>query len=229
MSRNSNIIDGEGSGKYIKVNDAGYILTQNSIVPPNDSRDLQIIYRKFLTLNADGTTTEMLVDGSTTPQKFYVEASSENDIYITSLSIIIQGTGINLGSDFAGDTTGLANGVRIYYEDENGEINVGTDLTTNFDFVRLCQGNPSFGNSGAAFIIPNLSAKTGGGKGGGSAADGIIPILDFNQIFGLNYGLKLQRGTNNRFVFEINDDLTTGLGVGAEVNVVAYGFERKPN
>ena len=219
MSRNSNIVDGDGSGKYIKVNDAGYILTQNSIVPPNDSRDLQIIYRKFLTLNADGTTTEMLVDGSTTPQKFYVEASSENDIYITSLSIIIQGALLNLGDDFAGSGSALGNGFNIYYEDQNGLINIGTDLTTNFDFIRLCQGNPNFGNDGDAFIIPGLT----------EAATGIIPILNFNEVFGLTYGLKLLRGSNNRFVFEINDDLTTGLGLNSGMNVIAYGFERKPN
>ena len=224
MSRNSNIVDGDGSGKYIKVNDAGYILTQNSIVPPNDSRDLQIIYRKFLTLNADGTTTNMLVNGSTTPQKFYVEASSENDIYITSLSIIIQGVGIDLGVDFAGSGSALGNGFNIYYEDQNGLINIGTDFTTNFDFIALCQGNPNFGNDGEAFIIPGLTA---GNKN--NAATGIIPVLDFNEVFGFTYGLKLLRGSNNRFVFEINDNLTTGLGVNPGMNVIAYGFERKPN
>jgi hypothetical protein len=224
MSRNSNIVDGDGSGKYIKVNDAGYILTQNSIIPPNDSRDLQIIYRKFLTLNADDTTTEMLVDGSTTPQKFYVEASSENDIYITSLSIIIQGALLDLGVDFAGSGSALGNGFNVYYEDQNGLINIGTDLTTNFDFIRLCQGNPNFGDDGNAFIIPGLTA----GKKK-DAATGIIPILDFNEVFGFTYGLKLLRGSNNRLVLEVNDDLTTGLGLNSGMNVIAYGFERKPN
>ena len=224
MSRNSNIVDGGGSGKYIKVNDAGYILTQNSIVPPNDIRDLQIIYRKFLTLNADGTTTEMLVDGSTTPQKFYIEASSENDIYITSLSIIIQGVSLDLGVDFAGSGSALGNGFNIYYEDQNGLINIGTDFTTNFDFIALCQGNPNFGNDGEAFIIPGLTA---GNKN--NAATGIIPVLDFNEVFGFTYGLKLLRGSNNRLVLEVNDDLTTGLGLNSGMNVIAYGFERKPN
>ena len=223
MSRNSNIVDGGGSGKYIKVNDAGYILTQNSIVPPNDIRDLQIIYRKFLTLNADDTTTEMLVDGSTTPQKFYIEASSENDIYITSLSIIIQGVSLDLGVDFAGSGSALGNGFNIYYEDQNGLINIGTDLTTNFDFIRLCQGNPNFGDDGNAFILPGLTA---GGKK--NAATGIIPILDFNEVFGLTYGLKLLRGSNNRLVLEVNDDLPNDVGLNPGMNIIAYGFERKP-
>jgi hypothetical protein len=95
MSRNSNIIDGEGTGTYLKVNEGGYVFTQSSNLPPVTNQDLQIVYRKFLTLNGDGTTNSMLVDGSTTPQLFYVEASPNNDIYITSLSIVIQGLNIN--------------------------------------------------------------------------------------------------------------------------------------
>lgn len=222
------IKNGGGEKIYVNVESGGYVKVQQSEYPPNDDRDLQIIYRNFLTLNNDGTTVSMLVDGSTTSQLFYIQADPINDIYITSLSIIIQANGISLGQDFAGDTTGLANGFRIYYEDKNGEINIGTDLTTNFDFIRLCQGNPAFGTddgvTDTAFIIPGL---TSGGKSGKNAADGIIPVLDINTVFGFEYGLRLFKGTNNRLVFEINDDLTTGLGLDAGMNVIAYGFERK--
>jgi hypothetical protein len=140
MSRNSNIIDGEGTGSYLKVNEGGYVLTQSSGLPPKDDRDIQIVYRNFLTLNGDGTTTSMLVDGSTTPQLFYVEASPNNDIYITSLSIVIQGLNIDLGLDFAGLGSALTNGCRLYYEDKNGEVTIGNNLDTNFELVRLCQG-----------------------------------------------------------------------------------------
>ena len=231
MSKKTYITDGGGSGRNAIVDQGGYLRVQPSFIPPDDDRDLKIIYRKFLTLNGDGSTISMLVDGSTTPQSFYINASQENDIYITSLSIIIQANSINLGQDFAGDGTGLTNGFRIYYEDKNGEINIGTNLTTNFGFIRLCQGNPSFGTdvggSTDAFIIPGLTAG-GGGKGGAkNAADGIIPVLDINTVFGFEYGLRLFKGTNNRLVFEINDDLTTGLGLNADMNVIAYGFERK--
>lgn len=229
MASISKISNGEGEKRLVGVESGGYVKVQQSEYPPNDDRDLQIIYRNFLTLNNDGTTTSMLVDGSTTSQLFYIQADPINDIYITSLSIIIQANGISLGQDFAGDGTGLVNGFRIYYEDKNGEINIGTDLTTNFDFIRLCQGNPAFGtdDGGAndtAFIIPGL---TSGGKGGKNAADGIIPVLDINTVFGFEYGLRLFKGTNNRLVFEVNDDLTTGLGTDAGMNVIAYGFERK--
>ena len=237
MSRNSNIIDGEGTGTYLKVNEGGYVFTQSSNLPPVTDKDLQIVYRKFLTLNGDGTTNSMLVDGSTTPQLFYVEASPDNDTYITSLSIVIQGLGINLGDDFGGSSglatplfTSLPNGCRLFYEDKNGEINIGADLDTNFELVRLCQGNPNFGNNGNAFKVPELAP---GGKGK-TTSDGYIPVLDFPEVFGFNYGLRLQRGTTNRLVFEINDDIRIdadggGLPDDAGFNIIVYGFERKPN
>ena len=234
MSRNSNIIDGEGTGAYLKVNEGGYVLTQSSGLPPKDDRDIQIVYRNFLTLNGDGTTHSMLVDGSTTPQLFYVEASPNNDIYITSLSIVIQGLNINLGLNFAGLGSALTNGCRLYYEDKNGEVTIGNNLDTNFELVRLCQGNPSFGNNGNAFKIPNLAPSGGGGKGGLKTSDGYIPVLDFPEVFGFNYGLRLQRGTTNRLVLEINDDLRITADGGtlpddAGFNVIVYGFERKPD
>ena len=240
MSRNSNIIDGEGTGAYLKINEGGYVLTQSSGLPPKDDRDIQIVYRNFLTLNGDGTTSSMLVDGSTTPQLFYVESSPNNDIYITSLSIVIQGLNINLGDDFGGSSglqptpvfTSLPNGCRLFYEDKNGEVNIGTNLDTNFELVRLCQGNPSFGNNGNAFKVPQL-APGGGGKGK-TTSDGYIPVLDFPEVFGFNYGLRLQRGTTNRLVLEINDDLRITADGGtlpddAGFNVIVYGFERKPD
>ena len=234
MSRNSNIIDGEGTGTYLKVNEGGYVFTQSSNLPPVTDRDLQIVYRKFLTLNGDGTTTSMLVDGSTTSQLFYVEANPDNDIYITSLSIVIQGLNINLGDDFGGNGSALTNGCRLYYEDKNGEVNIGTNLDTNFELVRLCQGNPSFGNGGNAFKIPNLAPDGGGGKGGVKTSDGYIPVLDFPEVFGFNYGLRLQRGTTNRLIFEINDDIRITADGGplpddAGFNIIVYGFERKPD
>jgi hypothetical protein len=172
----------------------------------------------------------MLVDGSTTSQKFYIEGESEDDIYITSLSFLIQASGIALGNDFAGSGAALTNGCRVYYEDKNGEVNIGTTLQTNFDFIRLCQGNPAFNNGDNStgtgpFIAPSVAG--GGGGKGASAADAIIPILNIRDVFGLPYGIKLQKGTTHKLVLEVNDNLSTGLGTNAAFNIIAYGFKRK--
>ena len=222
MSIKTKITDGAGSGINAKVTEGGYIYVQDSNIPPLDDRDLQIIYRQNLTLNGDGTTTEMTVDGSTTPQLFTIDAIPKKDIYITSLSIFVQATALSLGEDFAGSNTATAtlelpNGCRLYYEDKNGEINIGTDIVVNFDFIRLCQGNAPFGDNSTAFI------KTDG-------TPTIFPILSFKKVFGFQSGLRLLRDTTDKLVFEINDDLTAGgtiLPADASINIIANGFELK--
>lgn len=232
MAKPINITDGAGKSIKAIVDEGGYLRTQTSPYPAEDNRDLTFVFRQFLTLNGDGATNSMLVDGSTASQKFYIEGESEDDIYITSLSFLIQATGIVLGNDFAGNGAALTNGCRIYYEDKNGEVDIGTSLQTNFDFIRLCQGNPAFSDGSGAiepFIAPNV-AGGGGGKGGGSAANAIIPVLNIRDIFGLPYGIKLQRATTHKLVLEVNDNITAGvLGANAAFNIIAYGFKRKPS
>jgi len=222
MSGKTRIVD---DNKQALIEDGGYIRVQPAPFPPQDDRDKQLIFRQFLTLNGDGTTIDMLVDGSTTAQIFSIDGISRADIYITSLSIIIAGAGIALGNDFAGSGAALTNGMRLYYEDSNGEVNIGTDLQTNFDFIRLCQGNPAFADPTLGpFIAPSIQGASGKGL---SPADGILPVLDFQRIFGFQYGLKIAKGTTNRLVLEVNDNLTTGLGTNASFNIIAYGFELK--
>lgn len=225
MSRKTSIQDGEGTGRNAVVDPGGYLFVQPAPFPPDDNRDIQLIYRQFLTLNGDGTTSNMLVDGSITSQIFTIPGKPNNDIYITSLSFVIAGDGLVLGNDFAGSGSPLTNGCRLYYEDSNGEVNIGTSLQTNFDFIRLCQGNPAFADPTLGpFIADNIAGASGKGS---TPADGILPVLNFRDVFGFQYGLKIARNTNNRLVLEINDNLTTGLGLNAAFNVIAYGFERK--
>lgn len=213
------------------VDEGGFLRVAVSGLPLNTTENKQIIYRKFLTLDNDGSTIEMTVDGSTTPQRFTINSEQDKDIFITSLSFQILGTGITLGEDFAGSGASLTNGCRLFYKDNvNGEVNIGTQLQNNFDFIRLCQGNPAFndGAAGAAselgpFIAPSITSA-GGGKGG-TVADGIIPVLDIKSVFGLAFGVRLNANTKDELVLEVNDNLSTGLGVGASFNIIAYGFE----
>lgn len=206
------------------VDDGGFLRVSVSGLPLNTTGNKQIIYRRFLTLNNDGTTTEMTVDGSVTSQLFSVNAEPNKDIFITSLSIIIIGTGIALGNDFAGSGASLTNGCRLFYKDDvNGEVNIGTQLQNNFDFIRLCQGNPAFADpSAGAFIAPSIAGSSGKG---GSVADGIIPVLDVKSVFGLAFGIRLNADTKDELVLEVNDNLSTGLGANASFNIIAYGFE----
>jgi hypothetical protein len=209
MAVKANIEDGSGNGNFAKVSNEGFLFTQEAPFPPSGEETKITVYREFLTLNNDGTTNDMRVDGSTTSQYFWVNSEPNFDIYITTLSFLISDAGAEL--DEFGNLAALTNGCRLFYEDNNGEINIGTDLVSNFEFIRLCQGNPAFGNAADAFRARNIV--------GGS--EGYIPVFDFRN-FGFRWGLKLKAGTNNRLVMEINDNVSSIDGF----NATAYGFRR---
>ena len=209
MAVKANIEDGSGNGNLAKVSNEGFLFTQEAPFPPSGEETKITVYREFLTLNNDGTTNDMRVDGSTTSQYFWVNAEPNFDIYITTLSFLISDAGAEL--DEFGNLAALTNGCRLFYEDNNGEINIGTDLVSNFEFIRLCQGNPAFGNAADAFRARNIVG----------ASEGYIPVFDFRN-FGFRWGLKLKAGTNNRLVMEINDNVSSIDGF----NATAYGFRR---
>lgn len=209
MAVKANIEDGSGNGNLAKVSNEGFLFTQEAPFPPSGEETKITVYREFLTLNNDGTTNDMRVDGSTTSQYFWINAEPNFDIYITTLSFLISDAGAEL--DEFGNLPALTNGCRLFYEDNNGEINIGTDLVSNFEFIRLCQGNPSFGNAADAFRARNIVG----------ASEGYIPVFDFRN-FGFRWGLKLKAGTNNRLVMEINDNVSSIDGF----NATAYGFRR---
>jgi hypothetical protein len=209
MSIKTNIEDGSGKGYLAKVSPEGFLFTQEAPYPPSSEETKITVYREFLTLNNDGTTTDMRVNGSTTSQIFYINAEPDFDIYITTVSFLIADAGASL-NEFGG-IVALTNGCRFYYEDVNGEINIGTNLVSNFEFVRLCQGNPSFGGGNSAFLANNVVGSS----------EAFIPVFDFRN-FGFKWGLKLVASSQNRLVLEINDNVTALDGF----NAVAYGFRR---
>ena len=210
MASKIQIVDGSGNGKYAKVSDEGFLYTQEASFPPSGEDVKLTVYREFLTLNGDGVTTSMLVDGSVNTQNFFIQAEPDVDVYISSISFLISDAGASL-SEFGG-ITALTNGCRLYYSDKNGEITIGDSLVSNFEFVRLCLGNPAFGSGNGAFLANNVVG----------ASEAFIPVLDFKN-FGFKWGLKLEAGTVNKLEFDINDNVS---GIDA-FNIIAYGFRRK--
>lgn len=210
MSKTTKIVDGGGSGIAAKVSPEGFLYTQEAPYPPTGEDAKISVYREFITLNGDGATST--IEAATAGQVYYIQAEPDVDIYITSLSFLIAESGASL-QEFGGSAP-LATGCRLYYEDQNGEINIGTNLTTNFDFVRLCQGNPAFGDGNTAFLGQNVVPTN---------IEAYFPVLDFRQ-FGFKWGLKLSAGTLNRLILEVNDNIAA-LGL-TSFNAIAYGFRR---
>lgn len=214
MSSRTNIIDATGKNYGAKVDRYNTLWVRDLGIPPTseDGDDgfgnIQKVYREYLTLNGNGTTIDARVAGSlASPILFYVAAEADFDIYITSLSFVIVDANLTLAQ--FGNIGALANGFNLYYEDTNGVTFIGQNIKTNFEFIRLSQGNPAWGDPTGAFIANNVAGSS----------EGVLPVLDFRTVFGLPFGIKLSAGSTDKLVLEIRDNVT---GVD-QFDIISYG------
>jgi hypothetical protein len=205
-----------GSGKVMHGEEFQALRTMPINLPPlGIGRGTTRIFRAFFT-NAAGSS-DMLVDGGTTPVEFTIKANQDNerDIYISTVSFVIE-DGSAVLNKFGG-VTALTNGVRFHYFDTDvGEIDIHDAMKTNFDFVRLGLGNPAFAGSATTTF---LADKTSAGN-----TTSYIPVVDFRYVFGLPYGIELKAGSRAKLVLTIRDDLTAGTPPET-FDCIAYGFE----
>lgn len=208
------------------VNDDGRLYEIDTVYPPITNDRQIILYVDDLTLNNDGVTTDMKVDGSVTAQEFSVNADSEFDIFINSVSFFIAAELVvtDLG-EFGGITTPLTNGCQLIYENsDEGDIIIGDNLQTNYDLLRMCNMSPQFGLvSNAAFKIVQAFSNQD---------DGYLFILKFSDYgYEQEYsgGIRLKAGTTDRLVFKIRDDLNLTPSEISSFDGRVYGFKRRFN
>lgn len=188
------------------LEDGSIPITQNTY-PVLSTRDETSIFRAYLKTAAGSS--DMKVDGSTNNVVFSIVADVDDDIYITSLSFVIADAGATLNK--FGNITALTNGCEFFYESTEGSIVIHDALKTNFDFVRLCNGNPAFGDGTSAFRAGNVSGTS----------EAYLPTFD-TRVFGFPFGIRLRAGTEQKIVLKIKDDCQ---GVD-QFDAVAYGFKR---
>ena len=208
-----NIVDSEGSGRGIAVSSEGAL----GVVVHNHPTVVETLnvfpFRQFLTSTGISTgSSDMIVNGATTPQLFYVTAHATRDIFIKTLSFRI---GDNAGVTLAafGGLTALTNGCSLSYSnDALGEVTIADGLKTNIDLIRLGTSTTGVGTGTGVFKL-DIS--------GGGAEDSYLPFLDFATTFGFPWGLKLRKGTNDKLIFTVRDALA-GL---VTFNAIAYGSQ----
>jgi hypothetical protein len=128
--------DGRGSGTTWRIDGEG---TGHVIVhphPPSNETLTLLPVRERMTLNGDGTTFDMRVDGSVNEQVFSVHPK-------------------NLAA--------LTNGMTLcWVTDEFGTVVIADGLVSNWEFVRLSGGNPAYGDSTSSFRASNVSGTSEG-------------------------------------------------------------------
>ncbi len=165
-------------------------------------------FRKFLTVDgAVGGSNDMGIDGSSTNVDFAILASSTDDRYLTSLSILV-GYGTSGQPNQWANGTALSNGMKLFYESIRGEVVLHEGIKSNQDMFRLY-----FGLIPTNWEVRHVNANN-----------------DFGYMFGMDmekitpqFGVKLDAGSNQRLVMRVRDNAGTDAD---SFNVIAYGFDR---
>lgn len=217
MSIASSIKDGR-TGRTAIVDEDNALLVKSIPIPTVSARDDQVPFSQLFTSNGMTTgSSNMNVNGSVTAQEFKIISSSAGDRYITNIAFTItdQVSG-NVSLDRFGGIAALANGVKIFFETEQGRTSFqqGAGIQTNFELIRLCLGVPAFGSAGDAFKLSQVYTNE----------YGFFPVLNIQRNFGFQWGIRLRQSQDQKIVVQINDDLT---GV-ARFTAFATGFDLTP-
>jgi hypothetical protein len=147
-----------------------------------------VVYQ-LLSINGDGTgSTSMNVDGSTITKKFFIQPPDGEQYILRRLNIQAIDGNFNNATQYG--TLTLANGIRVYVEDDSGIIK---EYTTEFKIKR---------NHDWA-LLSGVDATIIGGAG----EDALLVRWTLSN--GCSY-LELNGSKNERLVVEIRD-LMTGL------------------
>lgn len=182
--------------QHLLVTTAGYPAFEPQKVRP---------FRSFFTNSAGSN--DMGIDGSVTNVEFSIDADTDDDRYITNLSVLL-GYGTTAQPFQWADGTALTNGILFRYE-------------SGFEFYDIHEG---IKNNQDMFRLSHQRIDSGWElRGVGANNDyGYIVNIDLEQYVP-PYGIKLDAGTDQRLVFTIRDNVGTAADT---FNVIAYGFDR---
>jgi len=203
------ILDGWGSAKKARVLSEGEQLVSVYTCPPLLPQK-NIVFSQKVTDDGLSTGSDDLgVDGSSgRAVNYWIPADSDNDRYISKLSFICgYGSSAQLW-EFADANTALTNGIRVFYTDTHGEERTIMNPKSNYGFQRA---------SLISFSRNNWEDR-GFAAGGDYGWLATIPLDKLVPPF----GIKLDRGTNQKLTITIRDDCRA-----ADLfNCNAFGFER---
>jgi hypothetical protein len=152
----------------------------------------------------------MGVDGSVNFVDFAITASADFDIFIKYITCEIGDGGTPALNKF-GALSALTNGVAFYWDTQSEPLyELHEGIKTNKEFIRIASDTAAIGTGTEAFLAD---------VSGGGAEKSYFPNIDMEEIYGFQWGLRLRKGTLDRLVFRVQDNLT-GLST---FNAIATG------
>lgn len=207
------IVDSEG--RSITLEEEGQMPVVVYPHPPRNGDPVAqpLPFRQHFTDNGFTTgSSDMIVDGSVTPIVFFIAAEQELDIYIKSISVLIGDSGAGMNLQKFGNLAALTTGVEwSHFTSEGGDYILHDGIKTNLEFIRLGEDTGAIGTGVDAYL-----ADVSGGGGEKS----YLPNIDMEGTFGIQWGLRLRKGTKDKVCFTIRDAMS-GLDT---FNAIGYGI-----
>lgn len=145
----------------------------------------------------------------TNPVIFSISADNNSDRYLTELSFEMgYGNGLVAYLYVFADGTALTNGLSLYYESIYGARQISQPIKSNSDLLRLRREPLT-----TDWQSRNFAAANDWGYLGTIDLAAIMPP----------YGIKLDRGTRQRLIVAVQDDISGPVDL---LNFRARGFER---
>ena len=198
-------------GKQLKINGEGELSVVIHQHPPIDEDVAALPFRQYFTTDGlKSGSNDMAVNGATNSVDFYITASPDFDIYIKYITVEIGDGGTPALNKF-GALTALTNGVAFYWDTQIEPLyELHEGIKTNKEFIRIASDTGAIGTGTDAYLAD---------VSGGGTEKSYLPNIDMKEIYGLPWGLRLRKGTLDKIIFRVQDDLT-GL---TTFNAIATG------
>lgn len=210
-----NIVDGTGNKFRAKVTNQHELLVTHSVNPTfpdiGSTNQLQYYSKLLGTTGSDSGTTNLNVDGSSTPVKFFIEAEQDFDIRIMNIVITITDGVIN-HNKFGGIPSALTNGWDLQVLEQGETTFIIEKAKSNGEILQKSGSLVFWGNGQSTNIIPNFS----------SANDALIVNIPISQY--IPGGFRIGTNGVDKLQSVVNDDLT-GL---VSMTVRALGYKHFP-
>lgn len=215
MSNHRVTIEDGARDSTAKVTTDGALTVTISPTLGVEERITAVPFTQFLTVNGDGVTTALNVNGSvTTPIPAFVTGIGLGDFYITTANVLIADSGSVQLNRFGADSA-LTNGVDLFYQ-ITGADTILANVKTNFDFIRLGNHAGATGGKTDAYQLANTNP---------SNEDGYNPVLDLAKLSPYEIGIRIRQNSIDKFGVIIRDNLT---GVST-FNIQLAGYVRVIN
>ena len=187
--------------------------SMNVVVQPHPPLNEKIYSLPFREYFLNSSSNVMAVDGSVNYVDFTINALQDYDIYVKYISLEI-GDGGSPNLNRFGALTALTNGVGFYHSNNfDGLYTLHEGIKTNKEFVRIGTDTAAIGSGTDAFLAD---------VSGGAAEKSYLPSIDFAESYGLPYGVRLRKGSEDKLIFRVEDDLTaltTFNAVGSGIRI----------